>query len=40
LAILLSSMATLMKKKLLWVTGLVLGVAGVAYFANGFWLFM
>ena len=40
LAILLSSMATLMKKKLLWMTGLVLGIAGVVYFANGFWLFM
>ncbi len=40
LAILLSPMATLMKKKLLWMTGLVLGVAGVVYIANGIWLFM
>jgi hypothetical protein len=40
LAILLSSMATLMKKKALWATGLALGSAGVLYFANGFWLFM
>ena len=40
LAILLSSMATLMKKKAMWIIGLVLGVAGVVYFANGIWLFM
>ncbi len=40
LAILLSSIATLMKKKTLWITGLILGAVGVVYFANGIWLFM
>lgn len=39
LAILLSSIAALMKKKLVWYLGLVLGAVGAAYFANGFWLF-
>lgn len=39
LAILLSSIAALLKKKPLWVLGLVLGVVGVVCFANGFYLF-
>ena len=39
-AILLSSIAALMKKKFLWVLGLVLGACGVVYFANGFFLFL
>jgi hypothetical protein len=39
LAILLSSIAALMKKKAVWYLGLVLGGVGIIYFANGFWLF-
>lgn len=39
LAILLSSIAALMKKKPVWVLGLALGAVGCVYFANGFWLF-
>jgi hypothetical protein len=38
IAILLSSIASLMKKKLVWYVGLVVGLAGVVYFANGFLL--
>jgi hypothetical protein len=40
IAILLSSISALMKKKPLWVLGLVLGAVGVVYFLNGFFLFM
>jgi hypothetical protein len=40
LAILLSSIAALMKKPRVWYLGLVLGVVGAFYFANGFWLFL
>jgi hypothetical protein len=40
IAILLSSIAALMKKKLLWFMGLAVGAAGVVYFANGFLLFL
>jgi len=40
LSILLSSIAALMKKPRVWYLGLVLGVAGAFYFANGFWLFL
>ena len=40
LSILLSSIAALMKKKMVWYLGLVLGAVGVVYFANGFWLFV
>ncbi len=36
IAILLSSIAALMKKKYVWVLGLIAGVAGIIYFANGF----
>jgi hypothetical protein len=39
LAILLSSIAALMKKKMVWYLGLALGAVGAVYFANGFWLF-
>jgi hypothetical protein len=40
IAILLSSIAAFMKKKLLWVAGLLTGCAGIAYFLNGFFRFM
>lgn len=40
LAILLSSIAALMKKKMVWYLGLVLGAVGAVYFVNGFWLFL
>lgn len=36
IAILLSSIAALMKKKVVWVLGLAVGVVGLVYFANGF----
>lgn len=38
IAILLSSIAALLKKKYVWVLGLGTGVVGVAYFINGFLL--
>ncbi len=38
LAIVLSSIAALMKRPLIWNLGLVLGVVGVIYFVNGFFL--
>jgi len=38
IAILLSSIAALMKKKLVWYLGILIGMAGIAYFANGFLL--
>jgi hypothetical protein len=40
IAILLSSIAALMKKKVVWIAGLFSGVAGVGYFLNGFFAFM
>lgn len=40
IAILLSSISALMKKKLLWLLGCIVGVFGVVYFANGFLLFI
>lgn len=40
IAILLSSIAALMKKKVLWVMGVAIGAVGIVYFANGFFLFM
>lgn len=40
LAIVLSSIAALMKKKFVWITGLVLGAVGMVYFANGFFIFV
>ncbi len=39
IAILLSSIAALMKKKYLWVVGIVVGACGIVYFVNGFLLF-
>jgi hypothetical protein len=39
IAILLSSIAALMKKKAVWVVGAVSGAMGLVYFANGFLLF-
>jgi len=38
-AILLSSIAALMKKKVIWVIGIGTGAIGLIYFANGFLLF-
>ena len=40
IAILLSSIAALMKKKPVWILGLVTGAFGLFYFANGFLLFL
>ena len=40
IAILLSSIAALLKKKTVWIFGLVTGVLGLVYFANGFWQFI
>jgi len=40
LAILMSSIATLMKKKALWMFGIMLGALGFLYFANGYLRFM
>jgi hypothetical protein len=40
IAILLSSVAALMKKKLVWYLGVLMGVVGIAYFANGFLLLL
>jgi hypothetical protein len=39
IAILLSSIAALMKKKVVWVIGMGAGAIGVVYFVNGFLLF-
>ena len=38
LAILMSSIASLMRKKLMWVVGLMVGLLGFLYFANGYLL--
>jgi hypothetical protein len=40
IAILLSSIAALMKKKLFWIIGMGCGIFGLLYFFNGFFLFM
>lgn len=40
IAILLSSIAALIKKKPLWLLGVAVGLIGAVYFANGFLLFM
>jgi hypothetical protein len=40
IAILLSSIAALLKKKIVWTLGLVTGVLGIMYFVNGFFLFL
>lgn len=39
IAILLSSIAALMKRKLVWLAGAASGTVGLVYFANGFFLF-
>ncbi len=39
IAILLSSIAALMKKKVIWLIGVCTGTVGIIYFANGFLLF-
>ena len=40
IAILLSSIAALLKLKPVWFVGLVAGLVGIVYFANGFFLFL
>jgi hypothetical protein len=40
IAILLSSIAALVKKKLVWLLGVAVGVVGIFYFVNGFMLFL
>jgi hypothetical protein len=40
IAIVLSSIAGLLKRKELWFLGLPLGLTGVILFADGFWLFL
>jgi predicted Na+-dependent transporter len=40
IAILLSSIAPLMKGKPVWLLGLITGAFGIVYFVNGFWLFI
>jgi hypothetical protein len=40
IAILLSSIAALIKKKIVWVLGMAVGVVGIVYFADGFLLFL
>ena len=40
IAILLSSIAALIKKKIIWVLGMAVGVVGIFYFVNGFLLFL
>jgi hypothetical protein len=40
IAILLSSISALMKKKPVWILGLATGVFGVIYFINGFFVFI
>lgn len=39
IAILLSSIAALIKKKSIWLLGVSVGIVGIVYFANGFLLF-
>jgi hypothetical protein len=39
ISILLSSIATLSKKRFVWICSLVLGVTGIFYFIDGFFLF-
>ena len=40
IAILLSSIAALLKQKLVWILGMAVGVVGIVSFVNGFILFM
>lgn len=39
IAILLSSISALMKKKYIWIISMAIGIVGVVYFFNGFWVF-
>jgi hypothetical protein len=39
ISILLSSIATLSKKRFVWISGLILGVIGILFFFDGFFLF-
>ncbi len=39
IAILLSSIAALLKKRVVWLAGCACGAVGIVYFANGFFLF-
>jgi regulator of replication initiation timing len=39
ISILLSSITALLKKKALWYLSIVLGLVGIFYFFNGFWVF-
>lgn len=40
IAVLLSSIAAVLKKKEVWYAGMGTGLVGVVYFLNGFWLFL
>lgn len=40
IAILLCSIAALLKQKAIWAAGSAVGAVGVLYFLNGFWLFL
>lgn len=40
IGILLSTIAALMKKKPVWYSGMAIGLVGLFYFADGFWLFL
>lgn len=40
IAILLSSIAALMKKRMIWAFGLITGTLGLVYFINGFFIFI
>ena len=40
ISILLSSIATLSKKRFVWICGLILGIIGIFYFLDGFFLFI
>jgi hypothetical protein len=39
ISILLSSIATLSRKKFVWICSVILGIIGIIYFINGFFLF-
>jgi hypothetical protein len=39
IAILLSSIAALIKKQAVWLLGVAVGIVGIVYFANGFFMF-
>jgi hypothetical protein len=40
ISILLSSIATLSKKRFVWICGIILGAIGIFYFIDGFFLFI